>query len=110
MFRTEAVHVVLLAFSRAALSFLISLFFPAFTIRCIQLTHLSLHAVNFIHFLPSLLHAPLLNDYRSLFTFILVYFVTIQYNYITHHSELTRLQSHLHTNNPVNEFKSETFE
>ena len=30
-------------------------FFPAFTIR---LTHLSLHAVNFIHFLPCLLHAP----------------------------------------------------
>ena len=32
-------------------------FFPAFTIR---LTHLSLHAVNFIHFLPCLLYAPLL--------------------------------------------------
>ena len=29
-------------------------------------------------------------------------FYTIQYNYITHHSELTHLQSHLHTNNPVN--------
>ena len=49
MFRTEAVHVVLLAFSPAALTKFLDMisFFPAFTIR---LTHLSLHAVNFIHF------------------------------------------------------------
>ena len=59
MFRTEAVHVVLLAFSPAALTKFLDMvsFFPAFTIR---LTHLSLHAVNFIHFLPCLLYAPLL--------------------------------------------------
>ena len=44
--------------------------------------------------------------YSRLFCFIL-----LQFSIITSptNSELTRLQSHLQTNNPVNEFKSETF-